>query len=311
MTSVPPSSATTRVVAALSAIVAALAALASTASVLLRGDLATQPFTTVRGEIVDVVGAGIHRFNALSVASEGVGWDLVTLLFVVPATALALPGVWRGGLRPRLVLTGLLTYYVYQYLEYAMFWAYGPLFPVYVAAFALALSALAMLSGTFDLEGLRARVSPRFPRRAVAGLGAFMALLLAGMWLPVVLRSWGQAVVEELEGATTLVVPALDLGLLVPLGIFTAVTVLRRMPVGYVLASLVVVKAVAMPVAIVAMLIVEAATTGELALPAILIFALTALAAGLIGWRVYRSVASEGPVTASPRDARLSRPAGA
>ena len=52
----------------------------------------------------------------------------------------------------------------------------------------------------------------------------------------------------------------------------------QRLSAGYVLASLVVVKAVAMPAAIVAMLIVEAATTGELAVAPIAIFAVTAAA---------------------------------
>jgi hypothetical protein len=93
------------------------------------------------------------------------------------------------------------------------------------------------------------------------------------------------------------VVQALDLGLLVPLGIFTAVTVARRMPIGYLLASLIVVKAVAMPVAIVAMLVVEALATDELAIAPIAVFAATAAAAAAIGWRVYGSVRPEQDVS--------------
>lgn len=283
-----------RVAVIIGALVAVLAAIAAAGGVLLRGDLATSPFTTVRGEVVDVVGAGIYRYNALTVASEGIGWDIVTLFLVVPALLLVLPGVWRGRLRARLLATGLLTYFAYQYLEYATFWAYGPLFLVYVAIFALALSALAVLAATFDLAEVRSHMGDSFPRRAVVGLAVFMALLLCGMWLPVVLSTWDQTAVEQLEGATTLVVQALDLGLLVPLAVFTAVTVARRMAVGYVLASLIVVKAVAMPVAIVAMLVVEALATAELAIVPIAVFALTAGAAAVIGWRVFGSVAATG-----------------
>jgi hypothetical protein len=291
----------TRLVAVLGGLTAALAAIAAASGILLRGDLVTSPFTTVRGEVVEVVSVGIYRFKALEVTAEGVGWDIVTVFLVVPALLLVLPGVWRGGLRARLVATGLFTYFAYQYLQYAMLWAYGPLFLVYVVILALALSALAVLAATFDLAELRSRVGDSFPRRAVVGLGVFMAGLLSVMWLPVVLTTWDQVVVEQLEGATTLVVPALDLGLLVPLGIFTAVTVARRTAVGYVLASLVVVKAVAMLVAIVAMLVVEALATAELAMVPIVVFALTAGIVTLIGWRVLGSVAADGvPNHAAP-----------
>jgi hypothetical protein len=289
-----------RPAAILAALVAALAALAAGAGVFLRGDLATLTVTTVRGEVVEMVEAGLYRFNGITVASEGVGWDAVTLFLVVPALLLAIPGVWRGGQRSRLLAVGLLAYFLYQYLEYATFLAYGPLFLVYVAIFALSLSGLAVLAPTFDLAALSAAVDARFPRRAVAGLGIFMALLLGGMWLPMILPTLTDAVVEPLDGATTLVVQALDLGLLVPLGLFTAVAVARRMAVGYVLASLVVVKATAMASAIVAMLLVEAAETRVLAVPPLAIFAATAVASAALGWRVFGSIRGDrdGSVTA-------------
>lgn len=293
--SVSSSTSSTRLAAVLALVVALLGAIGAACGVFLRGDLATIPFTTVRGEVVDVVTDGLYRFNGLAVAAEGVGWDAVTLLFVVPALLLVLPGVWRGALRPRLVAAGLLVYFLYQGLEYGMFLAFGPLFPVYVGTFAVAGSALAVLASTFDLGALAGAVDAgRFPRRAVAGLGVFMALLLAAMWLPMILTNLTATTVDALDGATTLVVQALDLGFLVPLGIFTAVLVWRRVPAGYLLASVVVVKAVAMASAIVAMLLVEAAETGELMVPPIAIFALTALAAAAIGWRAFRAVDGEG-----------------
>lgn len=287
-----------------------LAAIASAAGVLLRGDMSTVPFTTVRGETIDVVTTGIYRWNSLPVVSEGVGWDLVTLLLVVPVLGFALRGVWRGSLPARLLATGLMAYFVYQYLEYAMFWAYGPLFPVHVATFALSLVAIALLVSSFDLAELAAGVSTRFPRRAVAGLGGFMGALLTLMWLPLVARSLGADLVPELAGATTLTVQALDLGLLVPLGLATAVTVLQRRPIGYVLAAVVTVKATAMGAAIAAMLVVEALNTGELAAIPIALFAAISVVGGLIGARVFGSIGrahgSDEPERRTSRTAPLA-----
>jgi hypothetical protein len=97
-----------------------LAAVASGTGVLLRGDLETVAFTTVRGDPVDVLTAGAYRFNGVAIAAEGVGWDLVTLLAALPVLAVVLPAFARGSLRATLVVVGLLAYLLYQYAEYAM-----------------------------------------------------------------------------------------------------------------------------------------------------------------------------------------------
>jgi len=287
-----------RWIVALVALIGGLAALAGAAGVLLRGDLATTLFTTVRGERVDVLTGGIYRYNGLNIASEGVGWDAVTLFLVVPALALSLPALWRESTRAKLFLVGILAYFLYQYAEYAFTLAYGPLFLLYVAIFALSLSAIALLVSTVDLGELAASVTPRFPHRAVVGLGLFMAGLLALMWLPLIVRTAGGEVQDVLYGGTTLVVQAFDLGFLVPLGLFTAATVHRRLPVGFLLASVVVVKAVAMATAIFAMLVFEFVATGELAVAPMVVFALTALGSAALGVRVYGSI-GESAVEAS------------
>lgn len=285
---------TSRLTTAVVGIVALLAAFASAVGILLRGDLATTSFTTVRGETLDVVTTGVYAWNSLPVVSEGVGWDLVTLLLVVPAALVALPYMARGSLRATFVELGLLVYFLYQYAEYATFWAIGPLYPLHVLTFALALSAIALLVSRLELATLPARFADGFPRRGVIGLAVFMVLLLCGLWLPLIARVVGAGEVQDqLDGGVTLVVQAYDLGFLVPLAVFTAITVWRRLPVGYALASVVVVKAVAMPVAIFAMLVVEAINTGDLQAAPMLIFALTAAASALIGGRVYRSIDRE------------------
>jgi hypothetical protein len=275
---------------ALVAVVGGLAAVASGAGVFLRGDLATRTFTTVRGDEVQVLIGGIYRFNGVNVASEGVGWDLVTLFLVVPALALALPFLWKGSLRATLAATGILVYLLYQFFEYATFLAYGPLFLVYVAIAGLSLTAIPLLLATIDLPALPAMVGPGFPRRGMTAFGIYMAVLLGGLWLSLIAATFNADRVRELYGSTTLVVQAFDLGLLVPLGLFTAATVFRRHVAGFVLAAVVVVKGVTMGTAIAAMLVVEYLVTGELQPVPIAIFALTALVSAVLGWRVYGSL---------------------
>lgn len=287
-------------IVALCAAIAALVAIAAGAGVFLRGDLATTPFVTVRGETIDLLTDGTYRFNSKVIAAEGVGWDLVTFFLVVPAFIATLPFLRRGSLRARLIAIGILVYFLYQYLEYATFLAYGPLFPVYVAIVGLSLSLIAILAGGLDVANLPARFDSRFPRRGVIALAATIPLLLGGMWAPLVARTLDKDVVPELAGGTTLVVQAFDLGLLVPLGVFTAVTVFRRLPVGYVLASIVVVKAAAMGTAIAAMLIVEGFATGVWQWPPIVLFAAIGVVGVVLGSRVIASVVVPGARSAAP-----------
>ena len=298
----------TKWLAGLAALIAVLGAIASGAGVFLRGDLATVPYTTVRGEVVDALTGGVYRFNGLPIASEGVGWDVVTLFLIVPALLLTVPGLWRGSLRAGLIATGLFAYFLYQYAEYAMALAYGPLFLLYVAIFALSLSGIAVLVATIGVAELPERFGPRFPRRAVMGFGIFMAVLLTGMWLPLIARSFGQAVVDQLDGGTTLVVQAFDLGFLVPLGLFTAVAVQRRLPIGFVLASVVVVKGVAMGSAIAAMLVFESLTTGTTQVVPIVGFALIALVSLAIAGRVFGSLERPAGIVRTGRPAAHPTP---
>jgi hypothetical protein len=279
-----------RSVIGLLAAVASLVTVASAAGTFLRGNLATQPFTTVRGDAVDILVGGAYRFNGKSIAAEGIGWDAVTLFLVVPAMLLSLPYLRRGSLRARLFTTGILAYFTYQYFEYSMALAYGPLFPVYVAIGALSVSGLAILLSDVDLADLRARIGPSFPRRPMIAFGIFMAVMLCGMWLPLIAQTYDAASVPQLNGATTLVVQAFDLGLLVPLGLFTAACVARGVTAGYILSAVVVVKGTAMGAGIAAMLIVEWSATGVSQLPPIIIFAAVSVVAALLAVRVYGSI---------------------
>ena len=247
---------------------------------------------------------GIYRFNAEGIVAEGIGWDIVTLLLVVPATLVALAFARRGSMRATLAAAGLLGYLCYQSAQYAVFWALGPLYPLYVATLALSVSALGLLLYGLDTDQLRVRPGPVFPRRSVVGYGVAVVVLLLGLWLRVVVNTWGAVTVAQLEGAATLVVPAFDLGLLVPLAVFATLAVHRALPIGYVLGSIVLVKGAAMGAAIVAMLTVEAIVADELALPPLVVFLVMAGVGLVIGARAILSLEDMRPQRAGVRGCR-------
>lgn len=283
---------TTRVrIVALCLVIALLTGIASGAGLFLRGDGSFQPVVSIRGEQYEMATTGVYAYNASQLVAEGIGWDLFTLVFAAPALLVVLPALNRGSLRGRLFAVGILGYLFYQYLMYAVTWAFGPLFLLFVAIYALSLTAIVWIVSTIPLAELPTRFSEQFPRRGMAVLSFFLAALLVLMWLSRIAAALGGDIQGVLHGQTTLAVQALDLGLIVPLALFTAVTAWRGSAIGYLLCSTVVVILFAMAAAICAMLLSASVLEGTLAVVPLAIFATTVGATVWLGSRMYRRVA--------------------
>lgn len=271
------------------AIALATAAVAA-AGVFLRGSGTSVAVESVRGERYRMATDGVYAYNARRVVAEGIGWDVVTLALAVPALLLALPSLRRGSFRGRLFALGILGYLFYQYLMYAMTWAFGPLFLPFVAIYAASLWAIAWIASTLRLAGLAERFSDRFPRRGMAALCIGVALVLVGMWLQRIAQGLrGDLAGAMLLGQTTMVVQALDLGLVVPLAVFTGVAAWQGRAIGYLLSTVFAVKAVAMAAAICAMLLSAWAVEGRLEIAPLALFAGVTAVAAWLGARMYQS----------------------
>ncbi|HTH13995.1 MAG TPA: hypothetical protein VMB23_06340, partial [Spirochaetia bacterium] len=267
------------------------AAAVSGIGVLSRGPglLPTVVSTTIRGESVEWVTSGPYAFNAVRTVAEGVGWDWVTLVVAVPALVACLGPVLRGSVGGRLAASGIVAYLFYQYLQYALVWALGPLFPAYVILFPGALWTLVGLVASLVPDLTNRPWPPRYPRVGISVLCGILALVLVVMWSARIAQGLAGNVQGLLYGQTTLGVQALDLGLVVPLAVWVAVQTLRRRPVALVFGPVLLGKAVFMAGAIVAMLLSAWVAEGRFeALPAG-IFASAGLASGVLGFRVLRS----------------------
>ncbi len=142
----------------------------------------------------------------------------------------------RGGPVAAAVLAGVLAFFTYLYVSMVFATAQNRLFPLYVAAAALAGFALAALAARLDVRRVAATLPDRPGRRALTTylLGLAGALTLA--WLPGLLATAASGDIAEVVGPyTSEVTVALDLGLVVPVVVIAAVQLLRRRPVGAVL----------------------------------------------------------------------------
>lgn len=240
----------------LSCLIAALALLAAGVGVFYQGDGASFAFTTVRGESVEIYGHGLYRYEPVFMAAQAIPQDIVTLAVGIPLLLIALGLYRRGRIRGQLLLAGTLAYFLYTYTSMAFGAAFNPMFLVYVALFSLSLFAFTMAMLSVDVPSLPSHFTEKLPRRTIAGFLFFTGAFLLLAWL-------GRIVPAQLAGAapvglgsnTTLYIQVLDLGLIVPVMVLAGVSLLRRRPLGYLLASVGLIKFVTMGTALMAMIL--------------------------------------------------------
>lgn len=287
---VPMEQKTLRGIIILCVAVALMAGIASGIGVFMRGSGATETVVSPRGEEYQMVTTGVYRYNSQRMVAEGIGWDIFTLFAAVPALLLSLPWVLRGSLRARLFAVGILAYLTYQYLMYAVSWAFGPLFLLFIAIFVGSFSALVWIISTISIYALPKRIGKGFPRIGMGIFSLAIGILLIGMWMGRIIPALAGDIEGLLLGQTTLVVQALDLGIIVPLALFTAGAVLRRQPIGFVLAPVLAVKGAAMGAAICAMVIAAWIVEGVPTIVPLSLFAVITLVSLWLAFRIYRSI---------------------
>lgn len=269
--------------------IALVAGLASGLGVFARGDGSKADAVSIRGEHYEYVTTGVYKYNAERVVSEGVGWDWVTLFMIVPALLVTVPFVARGSMRGRLVAAGLLGALFYQYFMYALMYAISPLFLAFVPLYSASLAGIVWLGSSIPLAQMAEEFAPTFPRRAMAVFNFAMAALLTLLWSQrISLALHGDLTGAALFGMPTLSVQALDLGIIVPLSVFTAVLALQRKPIGYLLCSIFIVKGFALATGIAGMLVSAAFVEGALEIPPFAIFVTAALASLALALKMYR-----------------------
>jgi hypothetical protein len=228
-----------KILAWLSWLIAALALAATGIGLFYQDGGSAFSFTTLRGQIVQIYGQGLYHYDTPLLALGNRAADAVTLIVGIPLLVVSMLLYRRGRLRGGLLLTGTLAYFLYYYGSMAFGTAYNPLFLVYVALFSSSLFAFVLSLTSFDITALPGHFSTRLPRRGIAVLMFVAALSLLVVWIglsivPALLQ--GKAP-PEVASYTTAITDVVDLGVIVPALTVTSVLLLRRVPLGYLLAS--------------------------------------------------------------------------
>ena len=238
----------------LASLIATLALIVAGLGVFWQGEGQPYEFRTLRGETVMIQGHGLYRYETVPVAAQAIAQDVVTLLVGIPLLVAAMVFFRKGHIRGKLLLAGTLAYFLYTYASFSFGAAYNVLFLVYVALFTLSLFAFILALMATDLSTLSERFSPRLPRRAIAVflfvVGGFLLFAWLGRIGPALLANQPPI---GLESYTTLIIQALDLGLIMPTAFLSGILLWKHRPWGYLLASIVLVKGFTMLLAVSAM----------------------------------------------------------
>lgn len=198
----------------------------------------TYPLTTFRGEQVMINARGLYYWDTVSSAAQMQANDAVMLALGVPLLVISHTLSQRGSLRARLLLAGTLGFILYTYLTMCVGAQYNSLFLGYTALFSLSLFALIIVIRSFDLATLPSHFANNLPHGPIAGLLFLTAAFLTVAWLGRIAASFGPAAVPALENTTSMFIQALDLAIIVPLGVLGGSLLLRRHAAGYLLAAI-------------------------------------------------------------------------
>lgn len=246
------------IVIRLALIIIPLALLAAGAGVFWQGTGEPYPFETLRGETVMIRGHGLYRFDTVSSSSQEVGQDIVTLLIGIPLLITGILLTRKRSLRGQLLLTGVLGYFLYTYASMCFLTAFNPFFLVYVALFSLSLFGFILSMKNLDVDEVASHIQDGFPRRAIATYFIIVAVFLTLAWLGLVASpslTWTPP--NGLESAITMVIQALDLGIIVPTAFITASLLIKKQAWGYALSSVMLLKILTMGAALISMIIVQ------------------------------------------------------
>ncbi|MBX0330536.1 hypothetical protein K2Z83_23040 [Oscillochloris sp. ZM17-4] len=291
------------IIIGLAALIAALALIAAGAGLFWQAGGSPFTVTTLRGQTVTMYGQGLYRFDTRFMGAGNRGTDAVTLALGIPLLIMATRRYRRGSLRWGLLLVGTLVYFLYVYASLALNAAYNDLFLVYVVLFSASLFAVVLIYASIDLSALQAHFLPSLPRRGPALFMFASGLVTLLIWLAPLLSALFQGQPPELLGSsTTMVTDALDLGIITPATIIAGVLILRRAPLGYLIAcSLLVLEMLLAPMiaaqTISQMIAGVTFSTGQIVGP-IAGFSLLALAAVVVTTVLLRTISDSAQVQA-------------
>lgn len=198
------------------------------------------PFTTLHGQTIEIYGRGLYRYDTPLIAVGYRVSDAFTLIAGIPLLLISFWLYRQGSVRGKILLTGTLLFFLYNFGSLAIGAAYNNLFLIYIILTMTTFLASVALLMSFNIESFRTNFSERLPRRGISLYFMISGIALFCIWLllSIVPALLAGGVPAELGSYTTIITFALDMGIVAPVLVSAGVLLRRDDPFGYVLSSL-------------------------------------------------------------------------
>ena len=196
-------------------------------------------FTTLHHEIVEIYGRGLYQNDTTLIAVGFRVGDAFTLIAAIPLLLISFWMYRRGSIRGGILLTGTLTYFLYNYSSLALGAAYNDFFLAYIVLTMMSLFGMLSLFISFDPQTFPALFSERLPRRGISIFLIVSGVILFCIWLllSIVPALVAGIVPAEVASYTTIITFVVDMGIIAPALVISGRMLSRREPLGYILAS--------------------------------------------------------------------------
>lgn len=252
-------------------------------------------FKSLHNEIIQIYGKGLYKNESVSMASQAISQDIVTLCLGIPLLIAALYLSRKGLLKGRLLLAGVLGYFLYTYASYSFYAMYNPMFLIYVCLMSASFFAFTLTMMSFDIENMSSYFNLKLPVKFIGGVLIFVAVAVGLMWLKRILNPlMNGSTPMGLEHYTTLIIQALDLGFVLPAAILSGVLVIKRKAFGYLLSSVIIIKEAALLTVIIAMLIGQISAGVQVGAVELIMFPVIALVVIYCMYLIMKNVKEPG-----------------
>jgi hypothetical protein len=227
----------------------------------------------------------IYARETASYALQAVGQDIENIVAAIMLLVAAY-FVSKGSVKAFLVWMGVLIALIYSYAIYAFAVHFNSLFLMYVAILGLSFYALIGDLMYLHIESFRPSFAAVRKARLVSGFLVLVAALFYVQWLgediPALLAGKVPQSVTE-NGLLTNPVHVLDIGLMLPAMVITAILLWRGKILGYLLAVPLLVFSVLTGIGVVAMFVVMGSQGIATSLAVVMIFAGIVVVSGVLG----------------------------
>ena len=191
--------------------------------------------------LVGVFGTNVYALETANWKGQAIGQDWADLLFAVPWLAIAGVLAARGSRRGSLMLASGLLYTFYEFVIYCFGLHFNALFLPYCAILGICFFALGGIGVSYartDIHGWYLRTAPiRLAATMLLAVGISFALLWLAEIIPALLNGTVPPSVAS-AGTPTNPVYVLDLSVVLPAHLLTGISLLRRRPLGLMLAPI-------------------------------------------------------------------------